>query len=204
MIEILDFRASSWASLAFWSAFVFSIGPFWIATMEAARSTSFAVLYRNYLIYSLVGWLPINMFLGITTGLVGRIDDRVYTVLYFVGAGVILWMAFKTLSRKPSGGAGFDFNWRTMTLVSWTNPKVYLTIPPGTLAANFTDSLTLNVFLFFLVGFPLFLVGVYLWGSIGRQGARLAPNRIGWINAALLAGFALYLLWEGFERLAAV
>ena len=34
-----------------------------------------------------------------------------------------------------------------------------------------------------------------------RQGARLAPNRISWFNAALLAGFALYLLWEGIERL---
>jgi threonine/homoserine/homoserine lactone efflux protein len=84
-----------------------------------------------------------------------------------------------------------------MVLVSWTNPKVWLTIPAGYLAANFTGNLPVDVLIFFFIGSPLFLAGVFIWGTIGRQGAKLAREKIGYFNAALLAAFGCYLLYQG-------
>ena len=185
------------AALTFWSAFVFSIGPFWIATMDAARGTSFPRLYRHYLIYTLLGWLPVNFIIGFTVRTLGKLNEDLFTALYFVGAGVIFWLAYKVIAKTSASNGGFDFNWKTMCLISWTNPKVWLTIPPGYLAANFTDNTIANILIFFWIGFPLFLIGVYVWGMIGRQGARIAKGKIAYFNAALLGGFGLYLLYQG-------
>jgi hypothetical protein len=185
------------ATLIFWSAFVFSIGPFWIAVMAAAKDTSFAVLYRNYLIYMLVSWFPINAIIGVVVGTIGEINQNVYTALYFIGALVIFGLAYKTVSSSTESGAGFEFNWKLMAMVSWSNPKVWTTIPAGFLAATYTDSLIVNIVIFFLLGVPLFLFGVFLWGMIGRQGAKIAKGKINIFNAALLAGFGVYLLFQG-------
>jgi threonine/homoserine/homoserine lactone efflux protein len=187
------------ATFVFWSAFVFSIGPFWIAVMDAARHTSFATLYKNYIIYSLVGWFPINALIGAIVGTIGVISEDIYTALYFVGAAVIFRLAWKTVAAKPGESEGFDFNWKMMTLLSWSNPKVWTTIPAGFLAATYTDSLAINIVVFFLIGTPLFLFGVYLWGMIGRQGAKIARDKVGYFNAALLTGFGIYLLYQGIQ-----
>jgi hypothetical protein len=194
-------KESALAALTFWSAFAFSIGPFWIATMDAAKHTSFYTLYRNYLIYMFVGWLPINFFIGMVVGTVGKINEDIYTVMYFIGAGVIFWLAYRVMGKSGGDGKPFEFNWKTMVLVSWTNPKVWLTLPAGYLAANFTGNLPVDVLIFFFIGSPLFIAGVYIWGMIGRQGAKIARQKIGYFNAALLAGFAGYLLYQGFGLL---
>ncbi len=165
--------------------------------MDAARTTSFFDLYRNYTIYVVVSWLPINMLVGFAVGTVGKLNEGLYTVLYFIGAFVIFWLAYKVLKSASSRGVGFQFSWQTMVLVSWTNPKVWLTLPAGYLAANFTGNLILDVFLFFVVGLPFFFAGVYLWGMIGRQGAKIAKGKLAWFNAFLLAGFGCYLLYQG-------
>ena len=186
------------ATFVFWSTFVFTIGPYWIAIMDAARDTSFVVLYRNFLIYCLVSWFPLNAIIGLLVGTVGNIHEGMYTGLYFVGAMVIFYMAYKTAQNRAGTGKGFDFNWKMMALVSWSSPKVWTAIPAGFLAATYTSNLYVNIVIFFLVGMPLFLFGVYFWGMIGRQGARLAKGKIAVINALLLAGFGVYLLYRGF------
>ncbi len=191
------------AALTFWSAFAFSIGPFWIATMQAAKSMSFASLYRNYIFYLFVGWLPINFLIGMTVGTVGKFHDDIYTVLYFIGAAVIFWFAWKITRSTPGETTDFKFGWKAMVLISWTNPKVWLTIPPGYLAANFTGNLVVDTLLFFFIGAPLFLVGVFVWGTIGRQGAKIAKDKLGYFNATLLAGFGFYLLYRGLQLVAA-
>lgn len=190
-------RESLIATAAFWSAFAFSIGPFWIAVMEAARTTSLGVLFRNYLVYCLTGWGPILAVIGLIVGTIGALSEQVYTALYFVGAVVIFHLAYKTLSARAGQGGGLDFNWRVMTVVSWTNPKVWTTIPAGFLAANYTGSLALNIVLFILVSLPLFWIALCMWYVLGRQGARLVGHRLGAVNAALLAGFGIYLLVQG-------
>lgn len=191
------------AAVTFWSAFAFSIGPFWIATMDAAKNNSFANLYKNYLIFLFLGWFPINFLIGILVGTIGKFNEDIYTVLYFVGSGVIFWLAYKVMNRSNVSSSGFEFNWKTMILISWTNPKVWLTIPAGYLAANFTGNLILDVILFFLISVPLFLSGVYIWGMIGRQGAKVAGSKMGYFNAALLAGFGCYLLYQGITLITA-
>ncbi|MCY3770209.1 MAG: hypothetical protein OXG56_12725 [Gammaproteobacteria bacterium] len=186
------------ATFVFWSTFVFTIGPYWIGIMSAAKDTSFAVLYKNFLIYCLVSWFPLNAILGFIVGTVGNLHEGIYTGLYFVGAMVIFYLAYQTAQSRDGTGKGLDFNWKMMALVSWSSPKVWTTIPAGFLAATYTSNLYLNIVLFFLIGMPLFLFGVYFWGMIGRQGARLAKGKIAWVNAGLLAGFGVYLLYRGF------
>ncbi len=190
------------ATLVFWSAFVFSIGPFWIAVMAAAKDTSFQELYKNYIIYTCVSWFPINAIIGYVVGTIGEINKDFYTALYFIGTVVIFRLAYKTLNADSAKGNAFVFNWKMMALVSWTNPKVWLTIPAGFLAATYTESLFLNIIIFFLIGTPLFLFGVYFWGNIGRQGAKIAKEKIGYFNASLLLAFGFYLLYQGIQLLA--
>ena len=83
-----------------------------------------------------------------------------------------------------------------MMLISWTNPKVWLTLPAGYLAANFTGNLLVDILLFFGLGLPFFFTGVYLWGMIGRQGAKVAKEKLAWFNAFLLVAFGCFLLYE--------
>ena len=165
--------------------------------MDAARTTSFVELYKNYTIYILIAWLPVNMLIGFSVGTLGHMNADLYTGLYFIGAVVIFWLAYKVIRNSSSKGSGFRFTWQTMVLVSWTNPKVWLTLPAGYLAANFTGNLTLDVLLFFTIGLPFFYCGVYLWGMIGRQGAKIAKGKLAWFNAVLLIGFGCFLLYQG-------
>lgn len=185
------------ATLVFWSTFVFTVGAFWIATMEAAVHTSFKEIYKNYFVYLLVGWLPEIATIGLIVGLVGQFSPQLLTWLYFIGGGVIFYLAYRTVVSKASGNIKFEFNWKAMTLLSWTNPKVWLSIPAGFLAATYTDNLAINIALFYLLGLPLFVPGVYVWGMIGRQGAKIAKGKLSYFNAALLCGFAIYLLYQG-------
>ena len=89
-------------AITFWVAVAFSIGPFWIATMEAARTTSFRYLYRNYVFYLFVGWLPLNFLIGMIVGTVGAIHESVAIAMYFIGAAVIFWMALRLVNRNRS------------------------------------------------------------------------------------------------------
>ncbi len=130
--------------------------------MEGAKTMSFPSLYRHYIFYLFVGWMPINFLIGIMVGTVGQFNQDIYTILYFIGAGVIFWFAWKVTQSAPASSGGFEFKWKAMVLVSWTNPKVWLTIPPGYLAANFTGNLVVDTLLFFWIGVPLFLISVYV------------------------------------------
>ena len=49
--------------------------------MDAAKHTTFSTLYRNYLVYMFVGWLPINFFIGMMVGTVGKLNQDIYTGL---------------------------------------------------------------------------------------------------------------------------
>ena len=169
--------------------------------MQVATYTSFAYIYKNYLYYLLLGWLPIIAVIGVIVGTLGGLNPELINALYFVGAAVITYMAWKIVRSEQGKAARFDFNWRAMALLSWSNPKVWLVIPPGFLAADYSSSLWLNIIVFYALGIPLFLFGVYLWGMIGRQGAKIAKAKVGYFNACLLLLFALYLLYEGWQRL---
>jgi len=57
--------------------------------------------------------------------------------------------------------------------------------------------LPLNIAIFYLSGIPFFLTGVFFWSMVGRKGAKISKNKLSYFNAALLAFFGFYLLYEG-------
>lgn len=185
------------AGFIFWGAFAVSPGPWWIAFMEAAKDTPLRVLYRNMSIYCIVGELP---FIYITCGpvaLLGGVHPLVLHILHFVGAAFMLYLAAKTLAAKLGKSRKFNYDWRSMTLVHWTNPKAWITIPIGSLTATYTDSLPLNLFGFYIIGLLVMFPASYLWATIGREGAKMAHGKLSYLNAFLFAAFAFYLLWRG-------
>jgi|AP95_1055475.scaffolds.fasta_scaffold06619_4 threonine/homoserine/homoserine lactone efflux protein len=187
------------ATLIYWSAFTFSASPFWTTLMEVSRYSSFGNIYKNYLIFLLVCWLPILIIIGTVMGVLGGFNTALTNTLYFVGAFVIFYLCWQVIRSKRNPNIKIDFNWKAMSLLTWFNPKTWLVVPPGFLIANYTDSLPVNIAIFYLSGIPFFLLGVLCWSLLGRQGAKISKNKLSYFNAALLAFFGFYLLYEGFQ-----
>ncbi len=191
-------------TLLFWSAFVFSAGPFWIATMEAAPGTTFKKLYLDYFLYLIMGWLPVSVFCAILSDVIANMSESIFAAMHFLGGAYVIYLAIKVLRAKIATGKPFDFNWKNMCLVTYLNPKVYILLPVGFLTAKLTDSLPLNIAFFYVSGIPLFLFGVYFWGMIGKAGAKISFQYISYFNAFLLASFGAYLIYNGFMMITGV
>jgi threonine/homoserine/homoserine lactone efflux protein len=129
----------------------------------------------------------------------GQLHAGLYNSMYFVGAVVILYLAYKTLKSAIESDAKFVFTWKAMMLLSWTNPKVWLTVPAGVLTANYSSNNLSDSLIFFLIGVPLYFFGFFLWANIGKYGAKNAKDKFNIFNAILLVSYALYLLYEGFR-----
>ena len=186
-----------WATILFWGAFAVSAGPFWTATMAAAVTTSFPKLYANYVTYLVLGWLPMMIAIGLLVSTLGSLGSAFEIGMHFFGSLVIFRMAYKIFYTVPGTTKGFDFNWKNMSVLSWTNPKVWLLVPVGFLSAKFTDSMPSNIGLFYLIGVPIFLTGLGFWGMIGRIGAKISLTKVNKFNAMLMLAFGLYLLYGG-------
>jgi len=185
------------ATFVFWSAFVFSAGPFWIATMEAAPNTTFRKLYQDYFLYLIFGWLPVLLATTLLSSLLATIDPSAIVAMHLLGGLYIIFLAFKVLRAKITTGQSFNFDWKNMSMVTYLNPKVWLLLPVGFLTAKITDSQAVNVAFFYFSGIPVFLFGVFFWGVIGRAGAKLSLRYISYFNAGLLACFGIYLVYQG-------
>jgi hypothetical protein len=186
------------ATFLFWATFVFSAGPFWIATMAASPDTTFQKLYSDYMLYLVFGWLPVLLFTSLVSGFVTGTDFSIQIAMHILGGGYVLYLAYKVLYAKIVTGQSFDFNWKNMCLVTYLNPKVYILLPVGFLSAKLTDNMVTNIAFFYFSGIPVFLFGVYFWGMIGRAGARISLRYINYFNALLLASFGTYLIYNGF------
>jgi len=187
------------ATLIYWSAFTFSASPFWTTLMEISRYFSFGYIYKNYFIYLLVCWLPIVVIIGTVMGVLGGFKPELMNVLYFVGAFVIFYLCWQVVRSKRNANIKIDFTLKTMSIMTWLNPKTWLVVPPGFLIASYTDSLAINISIFYLSSIPFFLSGVFFWSMVGRQGAKISKNKLSYFNAALLAFFGFYLLYEGIK-----
>jgi len=190
---------NSLPSFLFWASFILSAGPFWITLASSAKQTSISELFKHFLLYQLVGWFPKIMLINLMVKTIGQFHQGIYNSLYFVGAGVILYLAYKTLKSAVSDGASFVFTWKAMVLLSWTNPKAWLTIPTGVLTANYVQSDIANGIIFYLIGVPLYIFGFFMWSNIGKYGAKIAKDKFNIFNAMLLLSYALYLLYEGIK-----
>ena len=184
------------AVILFWAAFTVSAGPFWTATMAAATTTSFKTLYADYVLYLIFGWLPLIAVIAFAISKFGAMGHQYLLGLHIIGTVVIFWMAWRIFRSQPGVAGGFEFNWKSMTLLSWTNPKVWLLVPVGFLSADITDNIWLNIVLYGLIGVPFFLVGVFVWGSLGRLGAKISLRHVNRFNAFLMAAFGFYLIYS--------
>lgn len=185
------------ATLVFWSAFVFSAGPFWLATMEAAPGTTFTQLYKDYSLYLIFGWLPVLVSTALLSDIISGSNEQILIWMHLLGGAYILFLAFKVLRAKIQTGKPFEFGWKTMCMVTYLNPKVWILLPVGFLAAKLSTSLPVNIAFFYFSGIPMFLIGVYFWGTVGRIGAKISLQYVSYLNAILLAGFGLYLFFQG-------
>ena len=185
-------------SFLFWASFTLSAGPFWITVASSVKHTPITELFRHFLLYQIVGWFPIILVINIMVKTIGQFHQGIYNSLYFIGAGVIFYLAYKTIKSTIQKDASFVFTWKAMILLSWTNPKVWLTVPAGVLTANYTESDISNAFIFYMIGFPLYIFGFFMWANIGKYGAKVAKDKFNIFNAILLFAYATYLLYEGF------
>ena len=167
--------------------------------MEVARYSTFGYIYKNYLLYLLVCWLPIIVIIGTVVGVLGGFNASIMNALYFVGAFVIFYLCWQIIRSRSGTSKKIDFNWKAMSVLTWSNPKPWIIVPPGFLVANYSESLPLNIAIFYLIGIPFFLFGVLFWSVLGRQGAKISKNKLSYFNAALLAFFGFYLLYEGIK-----
>ncbi len=137
------------------------------------------------------------MVIGAIVTTIGRLNEGIYTSLYFIGSAVIFYLAYKTYQSTITSKASFTFNWKAMILLSWTNPKVWLTVPTGVLTANYTESASMNILIMFIIGIPLYYFGFFMWAYMGKFGAKVAKDKFNIFNALLLFIYGAYLLYEG-------
>lgn len=188
-------------SFLFWASFTLSAGPFWITVASSAKNTPITTLFRHFLIYQIFGWFPMILVISMMVKTIGQLHAGIYNSLYFVGAAVIFYLAYKTLKSSLNKDAGFTFTWKAMMLLSWTNPKVWLTVPAGVITANYTTSNIADSLIFFFIGVPLYYFGFFMWANIGKYGAKIAKEKFNIFNTLLLVSYALYLLYEGIMAL---
>lgn len=181
-----------------------SAGPFWTAMMAAATTTSFKKLYTDYVLYLILGWFPLIATISLIMATLGSLGTPITIGMHLVGSAIIFWMAWKIFNSVPGKAGHFVFGWKEMTLLSWTNPKVWLLAPIGYLGAQISNNVALNFCLYYFVGVPFFLAGVYVWGMIGRLGAKISLHYVNRFNGLLMALFGGYLLYTGFKLWAAV
>ena len=189
------------AILSFWISFCFSVGPWWLAYMDTAKNASTQWLVRNIGVYTIIGLLPFIAVSSAAVRVLGGIHSAILLALYFVGGGYMLYLAYKTVTAaKQSGTTEPNFNWKAMTILLWSNPKAWLTIPAASLASTYADAAAANIAIFTIASVPVYLIAAAFWTVVARQGAKIAGDkRMGFANAFLLAGFAIYLILQGVQ-----
>ena len=190
-------KESLLATFLFWSAFMFSIGPWWIAFMEEAKDAPFSHLFGNLAILMCTGWPLFIFFTSAIIYWLGGINLWILVALHFIGGAFILYLSYKTLAAKIQRGKKINFDWRAMSLLVWINPKAWIFIPAGSLAANYSSSFAINIIGFYLMSVPLYFGGAFVWAIVAKQGEKWSVGKISYINALLLAAFAIYLFWQG-------
>ena len=188
---------SFYAVVIFWLGFGLSIGPFWIAVMEAAKHQDIKPLFKQYCIYLVTFWLALMFIIGSFVRFVGGFHPYFLILLSFVGGVVILYFAYKTIQSIKMKKSKINFNFISMGTLSFTNPKVWLTVPAGFLAANYTQTLFIDAALFYLTSVPIFICCFLGYAMIGKKGAKLAKGKLSYFNASMLVLFALYLFYGG-------
>lgn len=181
-------------------ALVSSITPGPNNVMLTASGATFG--YRRSVPHMLgicLGVVVMVLLIGAGLGQVFEAEPRIYTLLKYVGAAYLVWLAWKiaragSVDQGQSGQRPFGF-WQAAAF-QWVNPKAWL-MSVGVVAAYtspsaYWSSLALGAAVMLVVNFPCISVWTLFGSLIGRW---LQSHRALQIFNGVMASLLLLSLW---------
>ncbi len=190
----------------FWASFAFSPGPFWMAWMDyhsQENDLSLLVFYfRRYLPYVFLVFSVLSFVLCYFTLSFSKLTDFPLTPLYFLGGCFIVYLAVKSFYAQIKK-MKINFTIWNMILISVLNPKVYSTIPAGSLSMlGSEESIVVSSFVFgFVIMPPVMLLGSFFFLGLSKIGKSLLAQKVRYLTSSLLFIYGLYLFYEGVKLL---
>lgn len=198
----LQLSNTEWAALVPMAVFIFvsSITPGPNNVMLTASGANFG--YQRSVPHMLgitVGAALMLLLVGAGLGTLFEKIPQLYTVLQWVGAGYLIWLAWKiaTSGRAQAAQARAQpFNFVQAAAFQWVNPKAWI-MSVGVVAAytnpsNYWGSLLLGVVMMLLVNYPCISVWTLFGTWIGRW--LKSPRALQIFNGAM-ASLLLLSLW---------
>ncbi len=185
-------------AIFFWASFSFSPGPFWASWMNYHAQKNSWGIFRPYLLYLFLIFTNVNLAICYSVLKLDSIGTSYLRVLYFIGSGFIIYLAIKSFYLHLKK-LEINFTFWNMTGITLTNPKVYLTIPAGSLSMLKVDySPLVSSFIFsYIVMPPIMLMGAFFFMSLAKLGEKILFNKMRYLTSGLLLIYGIFLLYEG-------
>lgn len=172
--------------------FVLSITPGPNNIMLMASGINYGV--RRTLPHALgiqFGWPLMVLLVGLGLGRVFEAVPPLFTILKYISAGYMLWLAWKVAMARPAGGGevahGEPMTFLQAAVFQWVNGKAWImaisTIATFSIAGNHALSVAAVVAAYFVTGIPSSAIWV-LFGA-GLRALLTDPRWYRWINGAL-------------------
>ena len=186
-------------------AFVSSVTPGPNNVMLTASGATFG--YRRSVPHMLgicLGVVIMVLLIGAGLGKLFEAEPRIYTLLKYVGAAYLIWLAWKIaraggVDQGQSGSRPFSF-WQAAAF-QWVNPKAWIMaigiVATYTPRDGYAANLLLAALVLGLVNYPSVSVWTLFGSAVGRAlRTPRALQRFNWCMAALLV-LSLYPVLEG-------
>jgi threonine/homoserine/homoserine lactone efflux protein len=190
------------ASIAYWISFGFSPGPFWAAWMTHHAQEGSLAVYKQYIPY-LLGVFCVQCFLlALMVQFFGQINANLLVPLYFIGGGYIIYFGIRSF-KAAIASKKVDFGFKQMAILGLTNPKVYLTVPIGSLSANYfeVNAIWNSAFFAFIIAAPVVLSGSLFYVLLAKLSTKMLMDKVKYFTSGLLLVYGLYLWFEGLTKL---
>lgn len=176
-------------------AFVSSVTPGPNNVMLTASGATFG--YRRSVPHMLgicLGVVVMVLLIGAGLGAVFEAEPRIYTLLKYVGAAYLVWLAWKiarsgSVDQGQAGNRPFSF-WQAAAF-QWVNPKAWImavgVVATYTPREGFFANLLLSALVLGLVNYPSISVWTLFGSTVGR--ALRTPQALrsfNWLMAGLL------------------
>lgn len=176
-------------------AFVSSVTPGPNNVMLTASGATFG--YRRSVPHMLgicLGVVVMVLLIGAGLGAVFEAEPRLYTLLKYVGAAYLVWLAWKiarsgSVDQSHAGHRPFSF-WQAAAF-QWVNPKAWImavgVVATYTPREGFFANLVLSALVLGLVNYPSISVWTLFGSTVGR--ALRTPQALrsfNWLMAGLL------------------
>ena len=186
-------------AIIFWISFSFTPGPFWLIWMNYHTQNNTLHIYKAYILHILTCLFPLSMGLSYLVHSSIAWNKNILLPLYFIGGAVIVYLGIKAIYAKVKN-IKIELNYLKIVMISATNPKLYLTVPAGSLSIiNFSNSTILNTFVFsFIVMIPIILSGSLFFYFLAKLSLRTSyTSVIKNITNSIMVGYGIYLIVQG-------